>query len=165
MPSRLLSSTGAVSQVDETWLSVATTLSVEQSIDAAESINAAKNINAAESSDTDSSNDVHCLRDAEFLLIEFQSSSDGRGFSVAAEFREKENFKKSVFASGNLLPDQLTLLFQCGFDGAIVDEQSWLHYGESAWMQALEPIVDHEYLPTRWQAIGSIWQRRAVASK
>jgi len=143
MSHKLLSSDGTVCQIDANWLSAATTVSVEH-VDAVERILTQHQCNKQR------------------LLIEFASDSDGRGFSLAGELREAEDFDMPLFATGNLLPDQLALVFQCGFDGAIVDRQRWLQYSETAWLQALEPIVDNGYQLSKWQAINSIWERRAA---
>jgi len=96
------------------------------------------------------------------LLIEFVSIGDGRGFSLAAELKEHNDFTRPLYACGKLIPDQLTLAFQCGFDGVVLDQHSWELYGESAWLHALKPTVDKGYVQSKWSAIDSIWQRRQV---
>ena len=98
-----------------------------------------------------------CIRDR------FQSVGDGRGFSLAAELTEGERFKRPLYACGKLIPDQLSLAFQCGFDGVVIDENGWQLYGESAWLKALKPIVDNGYLRNSWMAIDSIWEHRQAS--
>ena len=102
------------------------------------------------------------LHDKKQILIKFASSADGRGFSMAAALRETHEFGGKLFASGQLIPDQITLAFQCGFDAVIVNTEQWNRYGKEAWMNAMNPHVNQRYLRSHSSGLDSIWERRAV---
>lgn len=93
------------------------------------------------------------------IKIEFQSSADGRGFSLLSRLRQLFP-DATIFATGELNPDQLSMALQCGFDGVVVSEPRWLQYGEAVWQAALVPVVNLSYRTTAGKAISSIWQRR-----
>jgi len=99
--------------------------------------------------------------DKPILVINFPASADGRGFSLAASLRESLDSAKKLYATGKLNPDQLSLAFQCGFDGVIVDNCQWERYGEEAWTQAMDPVINQSYLRSHWNQLDSIWERRA----
>ncbi len=94
------------------------------------------------------------------IIIEFPSSADGRGFSIAATLSEQRGTGFKLFASGELNPDQLSLAFQCGFDGIIIDEAQWNRYGEESWTQAMDPVINRSYLRSHWHRLDPIWERR-----
>ncbi len=146
MQYRLLSSGGEVRLVDDEWVNAAITIALQTELETGDNYALEKLVSSEQ-----------------VLLIEFQSVADGRGFSSAAELRENDGYKGLLYACGRLNPDQLTLAFQCGFDGMVVDEQGWVSYGEAAWQQALKPVVDSGYAQTRWNAIDSIWMLRGAA--
>ncbi|MGH1374645.1 MAG: DUF934 domain-containing protein [Cellvibrionaceae bacterium] len=50
------------------------------------------------------------------IIIEFSHFTDGRGFSLAAQLRERYGYQGELRASGYLLADQLNYLRRCGFD-------------------------------------------------
>ena len=154
---RLLSSNGEVHQVDEQWISKARKIGFDHDPKASD-LNAGE-LNAGENKTFYDADSV--TTDNPVMLIEFQSFADGRAFSLAAEFRETRGNNSSLYAFGQLNPDQLTLAFQCGFSGVVVDEPRWTAYGESAWLQGLKPLVDRGYVPGRWSAVDSIWKQRS----
>ena len=153
---RLLSSDGSVSQVDADWVSAAENVTIKSVIEMHD-LPATQDSEAPEG-------ETPGRRGADNAIIEFQSVGDGRGFSLAAELKEDNRFERPLYASGKLIPDQLSLAFQCGFDGVVLDEDSWAQYGESAWLLALTPVVDKGYLQSRWTAIDSIWRRRDIVA-
>lgn len=53
------------------------------------------------------------------IVIEFPHFTDGRGFSVATQLRERYQYGGSLRASGYLLVDQLSSLQRCGFDSFV----------------------------------------------
>lgn len=140
MPDRLLDANGTVTEIPDNYFSDAEELM----------------------GDADSSQLTDDIRHATTIVVSFPSSADGRGFSVAAQFREDASFTGKIFASGKLNPDQLSLAFQCGFDGIVVDDAQWDHYGEASWTQALKPLVNHTYVRTHWRQMAPIWERRAT---
>ena len=70
------------------------------------------------------------------LLLEFSSSVDGRGFSLAKLLRRSLPPTTKVVATGALIPDQLELAWQCGFDSAIISEELWQRCGPDNWLTA-----------------------------
>lgn len=153
---KLLNSDGVVRQVDAQWVGAAENIAITSAIVVSEE----SGMQGSGSDQEQSVSDTLC---AGYAMIEFQSVGDGRGFSLAAELTEGERFKRPLYACGKLIPDQLSLAFQCGFDGVVIDDDGWQLYGESAWLEALKPIVDNGYLRNSWRAIDSIWERRQVA--
>lgn len=55
------------------------------------------------------------LKSLAVVVVEFPKSRDGRGFSLGRLLRERHNFKGDIRAAGLLLPDQFSMLIQCGF--------------------------------------------------
>ncbi len=55
----------------------------------------------------------------ELVVIEFPKTRDGRGFTLAKFLRDKWQFKGAIRAAGPLLPDQLAMLWACGFDSLL----------------------------------------------
>lgn len=51
----------------------------------------------------------------QFIVIEFPSFRDGRGFTHATTLRNRHGFMGELRASGHVLPDQFAALRQCGF--------------------------------------------------
>ncbi|ODP31884.1 DUF934 domain-containing protein [Pandoraea sp. ISTKB] len=59
------------------------------------------------------------LPQLELVVIEFPKTRDGRGFTLAKFLRDKWNFQGAIRAAGPLLPDQLAMLWACGFDSLL----------------------------------------------
>lgn len=59
------------------------------------------------------------LAQVELVVIEFPKSRDGRGFTLARVLRERHHFRGDVRAAGPLLPDQFSMLLQCGYTSLI----------------------------------------------
>jgi len=95
----------------------------------------------------------------EVVHIEFNGAADGRGFSLAKWFRDS-GFNGQLFAVGYINPDQVSMVFQTGFDGVLVTAQRWEAYGEASWQSALKPIVSLSYAITDSNQHRSIWQAR-----
>ncbi|AKC71114.1 DUF934 domain-containing protein [Pandoraea oxalativorans] len=53
------------------------------------------------------------------VVIEFPKTRDGRGFTLAKFLRDKWQFTGGIRAAGPLLPDQLAMLWACGFDSLL----------------------------------------------
>ena len=49
------------------------------------------------------------------VTLNFPSSHDGRGFSYARRVRRERGEGVRIIATGNLIPDQARMAFQCGF--------------------------------------------------
>lgn len=55
------------------------------------------------------------LDHVELVVIEFPTFRDGRGFTLATSLRTRHGYKGELRAAGQVLPDQLDALRQCGF--------------------------------------------------
>jgi uncharacterized protein (DUF934 family) len=84
---------------------------------------------------------------AELVLIEFPVYSDGRGFSLARDLRERHGYCGTLRASGEFGLDQVNELFACGFDEVAlpdtIDPQEalkWAHpFAERYQVTAAQP--------------------------
>lgn len=65
--------------------------------------------------DQDADEILPVLKSVAVVVVEFPKSRDGRGFSLGRLLRERHNFKGDIRAAGPLLPDQFSMLIQCGF--------------------------------------------------
>ena len=111
---------------------------------------------------TDTIESVKSLVNIKQIVVKFTSSADGRGFSMAAAIRDGRGYNGKLIAGGQLIPDQLSLAFQCGFDAVIVENGLWSGYGEDAWMRALNPNVNRSYVQSHSRGFESIWESRAT---
>jgi len=62
---------------------------------------------------------VSLLDEAKVIVVEFPKSRDGRGFTLARVLRSRCSYKGDVRAAGPLLPDQFSMLIQCGFSSLL----------------------------------------------
>ena len=107
-----------------------------------------------------SPNAVNSLPDA--VLVEFITSADGRGFSLAAALRARGDVRYLI-ASGALIPDQVSMALQCGFDAVLITAKQIDNYGFEAWESALTPSVKLSYPATQHNHVESIWLKRNSA--
>ena len=54
------------------------------------------------------------------IAVDFPVFRDGRGYSIARLLRERHGYKGEIRAIGDVLRDQLLLMFRCGFDAYAV---------------------------------------------
>ncbi|MGH8778907.1 DUF934 domain-containing protein [Paraburkholderia sp.] len=54
------------------------------------------------------------------IAIDFPKFLDGRGYSIARLLRERYGYKGELRAIGDVLRDQLTFMYRCGFDSYAV---------------------------------------------
>jgi len=59
-----------------------------------------------------------------FIGIQFNAFSDGRGFSLASQIRSQLNYQGDLRACGDLIPDQIASLFNCGFSSIELPENT-----------------------------------------
>jgi uncharacterized protein (DUF934 family) len=77
------------------------------------------------------------------IALDFPAFTDGRAYSYARLLRERYGFSGEIRAVGNVLRDQLDLMYRCGFDAfEVADEKS-----AEKWLDA---IVENDtvYQPT-----------------
>ncbi len=53
------------------------------------------------------------------IAVYFPAFTDGRGFSLGSQLRERYQFQGELRAIGSLLPDQMYYLHRCGFNAAV----------------------------------------------
>ena len=68
----------------------------------------------------------------DIIAVYFPSFSDGRGFSLGNQLRERYTFQGELRAIGNLLPDQMYYLHRCGFNAVVVANPKDLHLARKA---------------------------------
>jgi uncharacterized protein (DUF934 family) len=59
--------------------------------------------------------------------VDFPVFRDGRGYSIGRLVRERYGYKGEIRAIGDVLRDQLTFMFRCGFDAYAVRADKDLH--------------------------------------
>jgi uncharacterized protein (DUF934 family) len=72
------------------------------------------------------------LERIDLIVVPFAKLRDGRGFTVARALREQHGYMGDVRAIGDLLPDQLQLLVQCGFTSIVLPP----NHPASQWRQS-----------------------------
>lgn len=72
--------------------------------------------------DTVFSEEATKLTDLPLVAIDFPVFSDGRGYTLARQLRERFNFSGELRAIGDVLQDQLYFMGRCGFNSFAVRE-------------------------------------------
>jgi uncharacterized protein (DUF934 family) len=86
---------------------------------------------------------VAMLDKLSLVVIEFPKSRDGRGFTLARTFRERHHFAGDLRATGPLLPDQFSVLLQCGFTSLLAPPS----VPQSRWRDAAESLAERQSKP------------------
>ena len=73
------------------------------------------------------------------IIIEFPSSADGRGFSLAHHLR-LQDFAGQIFAGGSLICDQYRHARQSGFDGVLLNDAQAKRMPESHWQEQAKRV-------------------------
>ena len=92
------------------------------------------------------------------VTLNFPSSHDGRGFSFAKRVRRERGEGVRIIATGNLIPDQARMAFQCGFSEIHLSDELVSRHGETAWRAAT--MVAPDALYTKSGKAPSIWDAR-----
>jgi len=66
------------------------------------------------------------------IAVHFSAFTDGRGFSLGHQLRERYQFQGELRAIGYLLPDQIYYLHRCGFNAVAVTNPKDLHLAREA---------------------------------
>jgi len=101
--------------------------------------------------------------DVAIVIVNFSSSADGRGFSLAQHLRRRLQYTGKLLASGNLIPDQVTQVFANNFDGVLLDQEQIDRYGSRHWTLALTPVVKSLYWRSSNLQDVDIWAHRKIA--
>lgn len=83
------------------------------------------------------------LADAEAIRIDFPTSADGRGFTLAAMLR-RAGFTGRLRARGHILADQYAMARRSGFDEVEIDDALAARQPEDQWL-ARANWQDHHY--------------------
>lgn len=93
------------------------------------------------SSDTDPRDLLPYLQQATAFRVNFPSSADGRGSSIARYLRIS-GFSGHLRARGHILADQYPLILRSGFDDVEIDEALAKRMPEAQWSEAYGRIAD-----------------------
>ena len=88
--------------------------------------------------------------------VRFDSFKDGRGFTLAAQLREKAGYRGELRAVGDLVPDQAQFLKRVGFDAILPARED----RDADWARALDRF-SHAYQPASADRT-NIFSRRAA---
>ncbi|WP_108858740.1 DUF934 domain-containing protein [Ruegeria sp. Alg231-54] len=94
-------------------------------------------------SDTDPDELVDRLGSARMVRVDFPSSADGRGFTIARVLRLK-GFTGRLRAKGHVLADQYAMARRSGFDEVEIDDALANRQPEDQWL-ARANWKDHSY--------------------
>lgn len=79
------------------------------------------------------------------LLVEFPKFRDGRGFTLGRTLRERYGFQGDIRATGHIIPDQLSMLKQCGFTSVMTPQEhppeQWRGLREPTQRQLLQRLL------------------------
>lgn len=84
-------------------------------------------------SDTDPKTVIAQLPELDMIRVDFPSSADGRGFSIARQLR-LHGYKGRLRARGHLLADQYAMARRAGFDDVEIDEVLAARQPEDQWL-------------------------------
>ncbi|MFY2826400.1 DUF934 domain-containing protein [Ruegeria sp. MALMAid1280] len=94
-------------------------------------------------SDTDPDELIDRLGGAQMVRVDFPSSADGRGFTIARVLRLK-GYTGRLRAKGHVLADQYAMARRSGFDEVEIDEALAARQPEDQWL-ARANWKDHSY--------------------
>lgn len=94
-------------------------------------------------SDTDPLTVVDKLPTLQMIRIDFPSSADGRGFTIARQLRLR-GFKGRLRARGHVIADQYAMARRAGFDEVEINESLAARQPEKQWLFRAN-WRDHDY--------------------
>lgn len=89
------------------------------------------------------------------VVLEFAAFTDGRSYSLARLLRERHRYAGELRAVGNVLRDQFSFLYRCGFDAFDVADES----SAVGWRATLSEMNLH-YQPAGDRASATVHQLR-----
>lgn len=84
-------------------------------------------------SDTNPDDLIDRLGNAQMVRVDFPSSADGRGFTIARVLRLK-GYTGRLRAKGHILADQFAMARRCGFDEVEIDQALAERQPEAQWL-------------------------------
>ena len=93
------------------------------------------------------------------VVLAFPAFTDGRAYSQARQLRERFGYRGELRATGNVLPDQLAFMRQCGVDAFEVSGR----FDIEDWQRAATSMTltyQSGYLPERGYSPADIWKAR-----
>jgi uncharacterized protein (DUF934 family) len=84
-------------------------------------------------SDTDPQTVVSDLPNLDMIRVDFPSSADGRGFTIARQLR-LHGYKGRLRARGHVLADQYAMARRAGFDEVEIDDALAARQPEDQWL-------------------------------
>lgn len=84
-------------------------------------------------SDTDPKTVIAKLPDLQMIRVDFPSSADGRGFTIARQLR-LHGYKGRLRARGHILADQYAMARRAGFDEVEIDDTLAARQPEDQWL-------------------------------
>ncbi len=91
--------------------------------------------------DTDPRAVIERVGNAPAIRIDFPSSADGRGFSIASALR-RSGYRGHLRARGHVLADQYPLALRSGFDDIEISNELAERQPETQWADALSRTRD-----------------------
>ena len=85
------------------------------------------------------------IGDVDLIVIVFPKFSDGRGYSLARKLREQQGYEGELRARGEVLLDQVALMWRCGFTELEIDHQPTI----DALNRGHLPAITHSYQSAR----------------
>ncbi len=77
------------------------------------------------------------IANVDLVVLCFPAFTDGRAYSQARTLRHQFRFDGEIRASGNVLPDQISLMNECGFDAFEIDAERDL----TAWKRTADAVT------------------------
>ena len=84
----------------------------------------------------------------QLIVLDFPSFADGRAYSQGRRINTQLEFSGELRATGNVLPDQLAMMRQCGFDAFDIPER----HSIDSWQRAATAMTvsyQRSYTPER----------------
>jgi len=75
------------------------------------------------------------------VLVTMSSHTDGKAFSLPALLDNNTALK--FYATGDLIPEQASYLFACGYEGLVLKTDSLEAYGRDHWLNALQSRLQY----------------------
>jgi len=102
---------------------------------------------------------VDFLEALDAVVLDFPAFTDGRAYSQARKLRRDHGYSGELRAVGNVLPDQLAFMRQCGLDVFEVNGR----FDRETWVRAATAMTltyQRGYLPERGFAPADVWSAR-----